>query len=199
MDRQYHWLLFSLLIFFIAGCDIDGGAGTDNFTAQELTEQGWTLFISKNYKSAANKFVEAFGKDPGYTEAYTGAGWAYARSLNLDKAVDSFSAGIALNTNLADAHAGLAFVYNAQKSYQNSIQSAQQALTINANWNFAHDQTLDYQDLHLLMAESYFALLDFNNSLAQVKLLNPAFDVDVTTYEGRSALAAEIERLRGIV
>ena len=69
----------------------------------------------------------------------------------------------------------------------------------NPQWIFIHDQTISYKDLHLIKAEGYFALGNFNESLIEVQLLNPAFTTDTNTFEGRAALAEEIERLRGVV
>lgn len=191
-------LIYNLFLVTIIGCS---GVGTEpsNFTPAELTDQGWQNFSSANYQSALDKFEEAINKDDSFVEALSGAGWACARLLKLNNAVTYFSQGISQSSNLIDAYAGLAFVYHAQKQYSLAIASANNALTINAHWDFSHDTTLDYKDLHLIMAECYFTLLDFSNSLAQVKILNPSFSANVNTFEGRAALAAEIERLRNVV
>jgi len=50
-----------------------------------------------------------------------------------------------------------------------------------------------------MLAECYFALFNFDDCVIQVKILNSSFTADIATYDGRAALAAEIERLRGIV
>ena len=93
----------------------------------------------------------------------------------------------------------MAFVYNAQKEYQSAINSANTALSLKSNWLFSHDESIGYKDLHLILAASYFGLGNFSQSLVQVQKLNSAFTADINTYEGKSALAEEIERLRGIV
>jgi hypothetical protein len=70
---------------------------------------------------------------------------------------------------------------------------------LSSNWLFSYNETLGYEDLDLILSASYFALRDLSQSLTYVKKLNPSFAADITTYEGESALAEEIERLRGIV
>lgn len=184
-----------LILFLIFACDADNGTDPD-LTAEELIAQGWENFESADYSAALTSFEEAISKDETIADAFNGAGWTNGRLTNLTDAVSRFSSAITLNANLTDAHAGLAFAHNAQKSYQSAINSANTAIGLESGWDFSHDETLDYKDLHLLLAESYFATLDFTSSLAQVQILNPSFTADVNTFDGRSALAAEIERLR---
>ncbi|MBL7093383.1 hypothetical protein ISS22_05360 [candidate division KSB1 bacterium] len=194
------YTMVCLIILLMAGCDVDNGTTpTENYNAQELTELGWDRFGTKDYQIALDKFEEAISKDANYVEAYCGAGWASARLKNLANSISYFSSCISLNSSYEDGHAGSAFVYNAGKNYLSSITSAISALDQNTTWAFLHDETLNYKDLHLLLAENYFALLNFNDCLTQVKILNSSFTADITTYDGRVALAAEIERLRGIV
>ncbi len=192
------FLIFVFPLLTLIRCS-DSGTQPSKLTATELTARGWENFEAAAYQSALDNFEEAISKDESFAEAYSGAGWAGGRLLKLNNAITYFSQAVAQNSSSSDSYAGLAFVYLAQKEYQLAIAAANDALGINNLWDFAHDQTLDYRDLRLLLAESYFALLDFSNSLAQVKILNPAFDANVSTFEGRSALAAEIERLRNVV
>ncbi len=189
-----------LIVLLTFGCDTNNGTTpSEDYTAQELIELGWDRFGTVDYQSSLEKFQGAISKDANNAEAFCGAGWASARLKDLANSINYFSSCISLNSSFVDANAGLAFVYNAGKSYQLSNISAIEALNQNATWTFLHDETLSYKDLHLLLAENYFALLNFGDSLAQIKILNPSFTADITTYDGKTALAAEIERLRGIV
>ena len=197
--KLFKYIMFSFMVLLMAGCDGDNGTTPGDFTAQELTEQGWEKFGTVDYERASEKFQKAIKMDANYVEAYSGAGWAEARLTNLVNAESYFSQCISLNSSYIDGLAGIAFVYNAQKNYQSAITSATNALTKSSTWAFLHDETLNYKDLHLLLAECYFALLNFSESLNQVKILNSTFTADISTYDGRAALAAEIERLRGIV
>jgi tetratricopeptide (TPR) repeat protein len=179
-------------------CELQEGITPIDKNVEQLVNEGWDQFKSGNYQLALEKFEEAIAIDNNYAEAYNGAGWSSARLTNLSDAVAYFNQSISKNSSLIDAHAGLAFVYNAQKQYQSAINSANKALGLSSNWQFSHDETIGYNDLYLILAASYFALGDFGQSLAYVKKLNPSFIADMTTYEGKSELAEEIERLRGI-
>jgi len=197
--KARNYFLFILLIVIFISCEDDTGFTPPLKEAEDLTDEGWEKFGYGAYSGALAKFLEAIDKDSTYAEAYSGAGWASARLTNLSDAVSYFAECFSLNSSHADAHAGLAFVYNAMKEYQLSINSANAALGYISNWVFPYDQNLSYQDLNLIKAEGYFALGDYGSSLTIVQLLNPAFVADVQTFAGRSELAEEIERLRGVV
>jgi tetratricopeptide (TPR) repeat protein len=192
--------IFCLSIFLlIINCELQDGITPPDENVEELVNEGWEQFKSGNYQLALETFQDAIARDNNYAEAYNGAGWASARLTNLSNAVSYFTQCISLNASLVTAHAGLAFVYNAQKEYASAINSANKALSLRSNWLFTYDESIGYKDLHLILAASYFALGNFSQSLAQVQKLNPSFTADFNTYEGKSALAEEIERLRGIV
>jgi tetratricopeptide (TPR) repeat protein len=192
--------IFCLLIFLFAiNCELQNGTMPIDKNVEELVNEGWDQFKSGNYQLALEKFQDAIAGDNNYAEAYNAAGWSNARLTRLSDAVSYFIQSIAKNSSLVDAHAGLAFVYNAQKEYQLAISSANKSLSLSSNWLFSHDGSISYKDLHLILAASYFALGNFSQSLAQVQKLNSSFTADINTYEGKSALAEEIERLRGIV
>ncbi len=197
--RVIKYISCLLLILLLLNCNVQNGTTPTDNEVEALVKDAWEEFEAGNYSLASDKFEEAFAKDNGYAEAYNGAGWSRSRLTDLPNSVSYFTECIDLNSSLVDAHAGLAFVYNAQKFYQSTITSAKKALSISSNWQFSHDQTISYTDLYLILAASYFALGDFSQSLTYVKKLNPSFAANVATYEGKSKLAEEIERLRGIV
>ena len=194
----YMTIILIIAIFYI-NCDKDNGTDPVEENAKTLTTEGWDSFTNSNYQNALSKFNEAIEKDNNYKDAHNGAGWANARLQNLTEAVNFFSQCLNIDSDFVDAHAGLAFTYNAQKEYQQCIHSANTALHESANWNFEHDQTLNYKDLRLILAESYYANKNFSASLSEVKKLNSSFNTNVNTLEGKAELAVEIERLRGEV
>ncbi len=187
------------ILLLIINCELQNGITPPDKIVEELVNEGWEQFKSGNYQLALEKFQDVIVRDNNYAEAYNGAGWASARLTNLTNAVSHFTQCITLNSSHVAAHAGLAFVYSAQKKYESAINSANKALSLRSNWLFTYDESIGYKDLHLILAASYFALGNFSQSLAQVQKLNPSFTADINTYEGKSALAEEIERLRGIV
>ena len=187
--------LFASLILFHIACGSDGPTGP---SLQDLIQEGWTAFEQGDYATASAKFTEAISMQPDSAESYSGLGWSLFRQDNLDRAKNEFTAGSSKNNPPADVFAGWAFVLNALKDYHNSNQKADQALAIASAWQFPHDSSLDANDLHILKAENFFLLGEFDSSLVEVRILNPGFDADVTLSDGQAALAGEIERLKGI-
>ena len=189
----------------ITGCQKDT-TGTPNKTAAQYTADGWGASSGASYQAALTSFNSAISEDGNYVDAYNGAGWANAK-LNLpSSAVSNFTNGLTKDTNAPDSlsvemNAGLAFAYNAQKNYTQSISSALSVLGSNSNWAFVHNASINAAELHLLLAEDYFAQSspDYVSSLHQVQIIDPAFAADVSTVAGQTALAGEIEQLRSII
>src|SRR5271169_2751189 len=189
----------------ITGCQKDT-TGTQNKTAAQLTADGWSAFSGSDYQSALTNFNNAIGEDGNFVDAYNGAGWANAKLNAPQSAVTDFTNGLSKDTSAPDSlslemNAGLAFAYNAQKNYAQSVASALSVLGANANWAFVHHSSINAAELHLLLAEDYFAQSspDYVSSLHQVQIIDPAFNADVTTVAGQTALAGEIEQLRSII
>lgn len=183
------------LLFVSCSPSTDG----DEKTAEQLVEEGWQAFSSKNYQLAARRFDEALGKDVNYIEAYDGAGWSYAKFNNLTVSENRFLTGLSKDSVRYQMRAGLAVLRHAQKRYNESAAILEQLLALEVNWQFRGDTSIGVADLRLLLAENYFALANYTASLTHVRVLNPNFNADVSTVRGQAALALEIERLRGIV
>lgn len=200
------YLSFFLILMLIAGCAADNGTDPVDDDVAEIVASGWETFGyavlgggSFSYQNALETFEEAIGLDSSSAESFHGAGWCSARLTLLSQAVSFFQQSIAINSDLTSAHAGLAFVYNAQKQYQNSNSEALIVINQDSEWNFDHDNSLSYTDIYVMIAMNYYALGNYSQSLTYVKKLNPEFNISVDTLEGKSALAEEIERLRGTV
>jgi tetratricopeptide (TPR) repeat protein len=183
-----------LLVFL--GCSSSSDPEVPNWS--ELVEQGWSAFRQGQYQVAVERFSEAESTDPSESEAYSGLGWSLFRLDRLSEASVEFSSGSGKDDPSADLFAGWAFVLNAQKDHSTSNSKVVQALAVDVNWRFPHDTSLDTVELHVLKAENHFLLGEFSESLAEVQLLNATFSADITTSQGQSSLAAEIERLRSI-
>ena len=152
-----------------------------------------------DHAAADARFTEALSKDANFVDAYNGGGWSKAKLNTLSGAIASFSTGLGKDSANLEIRAGMAFVYNAQKDYSHSIQYALAVLQGSSTWAFTRDPTVSYSDLHLLLAEDYFAQADYASSLQQVSLLDSAFNADVTTNSGQIALAQKIEQLKSTV
>lgn len=185
-------------MLFLNGCS-NGAGGTEDLTAQELTELGWVSYSAKDYVTALTHFSEALAKDAAYADAYNGRGWSHAQTNDLTTAATDFTDGIARSAALLDLRAGLAFVHNARKEYPASVQRGLEVVQTNPSWVFPRDHAISASDVRLLLAAGYFAQGNYTAALQQVVLLNASFTADVSTVNGQRALAEEIERLRSVV
>lgn len=200
--RKIHGIFLMSLaaLFLFAGCKKGSVTlpGEVEFTLEELIAQGWAAFEQGDYFTAKDKFYDAKMKNPLEVEVYSGLGWSYFKLDSLEQAISEFNICYCLFDPTADIYAGWAFTLNAQKVYETSTEKAIAALGMDPDWEFSHGPW-DKNGLHLLKAENYFLVGLFSASLAEVKILNPSFNADVSTDLGRAELAAEIERLKGEV
>jgi tetratricopeptide (TPR) repeat protein len=201
MNKLLILAISSLLLGFAVGCggDDDG----DNPPPQppsdaEVLQAGWDAFTAGDYAEAEAQFDELLGRERRVAEAHDGLGWTFARQNEASEASVHFSAAFAAGADTLaiedEAHAGLAF---AQHALERHVECLAAAAEVAADWVFAHEGALDRDDLTVLEASAHYALGEFADALARVQELDPSFDADVATVEGRAALAARIESLLG--
>lgn len=197
MKTLKYILTFSLIFILFSGCS-DNGNGS-GLSDEEILDLAWENFGLGNYQEAIDGFFELIDKEVYIAEAYSGLGWSYSRFGQLLNSAANFGNGF-LNEPTADIlddlYAGLSFVKEALEEYSDALTNSAE---VNNGWQFDHDTELSFDDLVLLRAICYYALADFANSLLEVQILVPDFVCDVETEEGRAALAAKIEELRGTV
>ncbi len=184
--------LFSLILFY--------GCGEDKVTppnAEKLIEQGWAKFEAGNFNGACADFNAALGLDAEAHDAYFGLGWAELRQNHAGLAEDAFIDYLFKVFYSNDAEAGLALAYHAQDKFEDAIDMAENVLSSDSSWSFSlHDPSIDYLDLALILAQSYYETADFGQSLTVVQQYFDAnFVVDPNTTEGRDQLAAKLESL----
>jgi tetratricopeptide (TPR) repeat protein len=186
-------LLSSLLIVYGCGED-DGGGGQ---TVEELIEQGWAKFEAGNYSGACGDFKAAIGLSADTNEAYLGLGWAELRQNHAGLAEGAFETYVAKDPGSNDAKAGLALAYHAQVKFEDAIDMAEDVFSSDPSWSFSsHALSINYLDLALILAESYYETADFNQSLLLVQqYFDPNFVVDPNTAEGRTQLGIKLESL----
>jgi hypothetical protein len=201
--------LLSGLLFFACG----GKKGTTpEKTAEELTAEAWSLFESADYVAAKSGFDQALSKDANYADAYNGRGWSNGFLDLNDDALADFQSAIAKGLNQPDAHVGLAGLYLGKEEFQNATTHALAALSLDSDYSFAHKSSINYLDLHLILAQAYYGLGGDYLDSAQVEVdyLNPANHLDpadpntwkvsgqtYATYP--EALLKEIQRLEQII
>jgi len=197
MKTIKYLLMMSLFVAVISGCGDDGSSS--GLSDEEKLALAWQYFGEGSYQDAIDGFNELIDDEVFLAESYSGLGWSYSRDGQLNNAWSSFNTGLT-NTPSEDIeediYAGSSFTLEAQELYNDALTNSGQ---VGNSWQFDHDAELSYDDIVLLRAICYYALTDFPNSLLEVQILAPDFDCDVQTEEGRAALAAKIEELRGEV
>ena len=173
------------------------GSGEPNH--EERLAFAWKKFTYGDYLGARDIFEDLIENNVLLVDAYTGLGWCNA-NLNLpDTAMDNFQE--ALNNQpsdklMNDIYAGLSFIYDAQNLPNECLAATER---VDSAWKFDYRVDLDYKDIVLLRAMNHYARGDFTSSLSEVRRLDPSFNTQVSTVEGRAALADKIETLRSSV
>ncbi len=186
-------------------------------TEVDMAEYGWQLFDQGNYAESNTWFMNAIHQDSTYKDGYNGLGWTFGKLMELDSSVTYFTQGLPyaqdpniLENTKREIWAGLCFANHALGANQDAVHWGDSLLTeletlTPPTWSFSHDTTLNYLDVHLTMAISYFSMGHFSPSLDHVQFIvselnpNASFTADTSTVVGRQAIAAEIETLRGIL
>ena len=181
-----------------------------------MANYGWTLYEQGDYLGSYEWFSNSVLEDMNYQDGYNGLGWSFGKLVELDSAILAFEEGLTKPQNPRiienvshDILAGLTFAHSALKhdssvvNYGDSLVWLLEQETDNKTWNFPHDSTTNYLDVHVMLALSYYALSDFTESLEHVQAikaaLNPAsplWIVDTSTITGRDQLASQIEYLQ---
>lgn len=175
-------------------------------TARELINKGWQKFQAGNLLGAGSDFTAAISistTKADSSDAYLGLGWAQLRQnqggLAENSLVKYLSSGPGL-PELNDGKAGLAFAYSTYfttDKLRKAIDTANVVLSSNASWSFGRDNSINHLDLRLLLAQCYYDLGDYSASLEIVRsgYFDPNFNANISTPEGRIALADKIHSL----
>ncbi len=184
-------ILSALIVAFgISGCGEEEPEGP---TAEEITNEGWVLYVAGDYTGALGKFDEAVTEDSNYVDAYVGMGWSYGKMTELADCISNFQTALAKDAQNQDALAGIALAYLADDKYDQAIANANQVLAINPNYSFAHGNVTS-RNLHILLAQSYYYNGDFVNAQSQVDILNPGNGLNPADEDYLAGLLKEIEK-----
>jgi len=211
MSYSRLFVTITVLVLIFAACRKQWNA-----TEEDMANYGWTLYEQGDYLGSYEWFSNSIQEDLNYQDGYNGLGWSFGKLVEMDSAILAFEEGLTKpqNPSILDnvAHdilAGLTFAHSALKhdssvvNYGDSLVWLFEQQTGDKTWNFPHDSTTNYLDVHVTLALSYYALSDFTESLEHVQAikaaLNPAsppWVVNTTTITGRDQLAAQIEYLQ---
>ena len=191
--KKIFLLCLSAALVFAAGCKSEKHATAPTGDPQSLTGEGWEFFEVGEYTNALAKFRDATAADAGYSEAWTGIGWTQLRLLQTAEALAAFQEALRISWNSNDAQAGIAFAYRATVEYVTADSAAATLLARSSIWVFIHDETVNRQDLIVLQAACRYLTGNYAAALAALQLVEPDFNVDVSTADGRVRLGARIE------
>jgi tetratricopeptide (TPR) repeat protein len=198
------WVLLVLgLAVACGGCGGGGGGTKPDPVAPRATAEGWEHFEAGDYEDASESFGRALESDSLYTEAWCGLGWTRLRLGERESARTSLEACLSLDEDDRDARVALAVVLSSLGEKESCVAACVDALeALGDEYEFEHDTEVTSADLRVLLAESYFQLLELDLALEQVRLLDPTVDLDPSDPEtwGESptfdaALLAKIEEL----
>lgn len=207
MSRHISMIVMCAVAGLFTSCGDDKGPvgpGGDESLVKGLVEQGWSHFESAFYDSARTLFEEAIANDSTYADAHNGRGWSTLflglppSNEPLDEAISAFERAIVYELYAADPQVGLAIAYHSEGEYQSAIQYAGQALSLEPTYAFRHRQSVNYLDVHLVLAQSYFGLGEayFPQAQAEVDILDPPNGLDpndITTWRVDLNRDGEIE------
>ncbi len=192
-------LIFALILLTIfMGCRERMEPEVDDFV-----EYGWSLYADRDFRGAYDQFQEGLDLDSLYIDGYNGAGWCFVEFNSPDTAINFFSEG--LQYILVDSSqvrfemlAGLALSYHVTGDYTRAIARGSELYTYRPVFRFSHDWRIDFEDIVIMLATSYYSQGNYAASLTWVQELDEEFTVDVTTNEGRADLIKKIETLQNI-
>ena len=212
-----------LTLFFADGCRKDFTA-----TAEHKASYGWERYELSDYLKSKEWFANSVSTNEKWKDAYNGLGWSYAKLLELDSldtenigAIRTFHRGLIQpkdEWNTTDVHleilAGLAFAYHAKGNNSEVVKFGSALIDstlIGLNpsrwhsWAFSHDSTLNYLDLRVTMASSYFALAKFDSTHKHLKVVLDSLGEssrlisDYSTLLGRQKVAQQLDSLQKVL
>jgi tetratricopeptide (TPR) repeat protein len=186
-------ILMGTFLFYLS-CE---EKGVDKVTPGELIKKGWLKFEADNFAGARSDFSAALsistiaGDSSG---ALLGLGWARLRQSQAGLAENSFVEYLYLSPGSNDGRAGLAFAYPATNKFREAIDTANVVLSSDPSWVFNHDNSVNADDLHLVLAQCYYCIAIFDSSLMQVtNYYDQSFWQDVSTPAGKDTLGMKIQ------
>ena len=157
--------------------------------------------------------MDAVSEDSDWKDGYNGLGWTYAKLMVLDSSISHFTTGLAKKQHQwnpidvqSEILAGLTFANHALGKDAKVIQYGRAFLDstvkpLTAGWMFTHDSLLNYLDVRITLAASYFAVGKFDSTILQVTVILDSLNsselpITDTTLVGRKEMAKQIMTLQ---
>jgi|TARA_B110000196_G_C21024687_1_gene604562 tetratricopeptide (TPR) repeat protein len=211
IHKKYLILILSFGLVTIDACRKKYAA-----TAEHMTEYGWVLYETNDYLNSNAWFNDAIVDDSDWKDAYNGLGWSYAKLMVLDSSILHFSTGLekkqdkwSVTDTQSEILAGLTFAYNAKGNDAKAIEYGRAFLDstvkpLQPGWVFSHDSLLNYLDLRVTLAASYFAKGKFDSTIIQVSVVLDSLNsketaVKDTSLIGRKLMAKQLMDLQTLL
>ena len=219
----------TLLLFFSFGTlFVDGCRKNFSATAEHKASYGWEMYELKDYLKSREWFFNSVETDKKWKDGYNGLGWSYAKLLEMESldtenigSIRTFHRGLLQPKdpwNSTDVHleilAGLTFAYHAKGNDKEAVKFGNALIDstlIGLNpsrwhsWAFSHDSTLNYLDLRITMASSYFALAEFDSTQVHLKVVLDSLGSstklisDYKSLLGRQLVAQQLDSLQKVL
>lgn len=138
--------------------------------ANELYNQGNTLYDLKRYKEAIAAYEKAIQINPEYSEAWNGQGNTLYEMKHYKKALDVYDKAIQIKPEYLEAWKSRAFVLDKLQRYEEAIESFDKALKIKHDhpeiWNGRGDTLLNLQQYEEAI-KSYDKAVEFQRDYYQ--------------------------------
>ena len=194
--------LVSLLIAALAaaalavlGCGSNESSVQPRSRAEVLTENGWRSFAAGSALEAQEMFEDAVIADSAYADAENGLGWVHLFFGLFAEADEHFLRARDLGLANEEAEAGHAIAAEIEGDAAEALAASARVLAAQPRWTFSRRDGIDYRDLRLVRARSFFAQGDFLGAKSEVDLVNPSNTVNAGLPTFIPDLLAEIERL----
>ncbi len=205
-----------ILLLSIGLLSIDACRKKFAATAEDMVDYGWVLYETNDYLNSNTWFQDAVNDDSEWKDAYNGLGWSYAKLMVLDSSINHFKTGLEkkqdqwsiINTQ-AEILAGLTFAYHAKGNDSKAIEYGRTFLDstvkpLEPGWIFTHDSLLNYLDLRITLAASYFAKGKFDSTILQVTVILDSLNssevaITDTSLNGRKLMAKQIMSLQDVL
>lgn len=186
------------------GCGVSGGGRSDE---ENALNDAWALFHQQRWDDALVAFQNLVDDDQAVGEAFGGVGWSRLHLLMPSQAGIAFRNSLVSDEGNLDSRAGEAFALRDSGGDSGRLLSqARSVLFAEPTWRFDHETSVDWMDLQILMAQTFFLRQQFDSSLYRCRRVDPAVAVDradSASWQGAAsfelALFDELDRLTRLV
>ncbi len=177
MNTLRPWITTLALLPLFAAC---GVVSNDDPAAEGGMAAAWQSFRNGQYAAALDAFRELGLDGSLYPEATQGEAWCYLMSHEADLAVPAFRQALLADPEQTAALAGEAFALRdaTLPDYDRLLSKARQSLQRSPDFVFSHRSSINWMDLHVLMAQAFFYQQRFDSTLAHLQAVDPSLALD---------------------